>query len=1065
MVSEYTFKNPPASSRIKPFWFWNGTMTRDEISRQIHEMADKGLGGMFICARQGMDVPYLSGEWFELVDFACREAKRCGLEAWLYDEYPYPSGMSGGEVLLEHPEAEHKILNHKKIRTEGKKRVTEELGWSRILYAKAFPVDEKGETVWENPLDLEAFVGILQTEKIYQQTGLTRYNNKRFFSYGPKKILDAVLPEGRWEIQICTEEAMGDFKYYGGFFDPCNRDAVKTFLDTTHERYARTNGEEFGVSVFGMFSDEVGLLSPIPWSAGLPEAFEARKGYSLLEALPGIYEPSWPGAAKLRYDLYETAHELFRESYHHQVASWCEGHHLLYATEVPSMRHSTQRFSHIPGGDTAHEKLGRSLEWIYDEYIPNYRSNAKAVSSLARQLNRKYAMIESFHSVGWTMNMQDAKWMIDRLGSSGINLYNFHAFYYTIQDITKHDAPPSQFLQNPYWKDYRKLADYVGRMGEIISNTEADIQIAVLDPVAALWTLLGNPFQGFVYRGESEEEKEACGRIRDGWVAVCKELLFAQMDYDHLDGELLGEAEICDGRLRIGRAAYSAVVLPECHCMERRTREMLEQFVRAGGHVIAVGELPSVSIDKEETDQETQAAWSAFAAHENVQCLNGNREKLPESCRSYIRESGRIEVLEGNSKAVIGVCRQDEAGAVYLFAANQGAEPVKVRFAGRCFETGSRSACWMDLEKGRCILAGNSVAEGIAVTLEGFESRWLRISDCEAGKESGGAADAEGKSSCLSLVQAAMMDEGGRSRGAKRISMSGAWKCRPQGLNFCRFGETELSLDGKNWNTVETKTFIEQCAQTGVLSGEQITMEGMFGTPRKLRPAYPITCWYKTCFKIREGELPRELFLLMDCETVSGSYTIEVNGKTVEASLWKPVRVNDFNNQAADIHSLVREGENEIQLRVCIQKDEDGLRDPFYLWGTFGVTFEQGCHVLTVQPEQVCPDACWITGFPYYSGTMEFEKEIEFKDGGACILSLDWIHPCHESIEVLVNGRSAGICAYSPWLWECEQGMAEKGMNRVTVRISNTLANMLDGTYFDYENHRLADIRQEAEGR
>ena len=49
MVSEKAFANPPVSSRIKPFWFWNGTMTREEISHQIKEMADKGLGGMFIC--------------------------------------------------------------------------------------------------------------------------------------------------------------------------------------------------------------------------------------------------------------------------------------------------------------------------------------------------------------------------------------------------------------------------------------------------------------------------------------------------------------------------------------------------------------------------------------------------------------------------------------------------------------------------------------------------------------------------------------------------------------------------------------------------------------------------------------------------------------------------------------------------------------------------------------------------------------------------------------------------------------------------------------------------------
>ena len=511
----------------------------------------------------------------------------------------------------------------------------------------------------------------------------------------------------------------------------------------------------------------------------------------------------------------------------------------------------------------------------------------------------------------------------------------------------------------------------------------------------------------------------------------------------------------------MGRAAYSVVVLPECHCMEKKTREMLERFVQAGGHVIAVGELPSVSIDKEETDQETEAAWKALTAHANVVCLNGSREALPDCCRGYIREAGRVEVLEGDRKSVIGVCRQDEAGSVYLFAANQGAEPVKVRFSS---ENGTNSAVWMDLEKGRQIPAENPENKGIAVTLEGFESRWLKLSDFEeeaVGREPEGTLG----NSCLSLVQASMMDEGGRSRCAKHISMAGKWKCFPQSLNVCRFGETEVSVDGTNWEKVEVKTFIEQCAQTKRLGGEQIAMEGEFGTPRKLRPAYPITCFYKVGFKIRKGELPSELFLLMDRETISGSNAIEINGRVVEASLWKPVRVNDFNNQAADIRSLVREGENEIRIRVCIRKDEDGLRDPFYLWGSFGVGFEDGCHVLTAQPEQVCPDAPWIQGFPYYSGTMEFETEIEFDSSEACILALDWAYPCHENIEVLVNGRSTGICAYSPYLWECGQGTAKQGMNCVTVRISNTLANMLDGTYFDYKEHRLADIRQEAEER
>ena len=85
---EKLFRTPPAEYRPKPFWFWNGEMDRELIRRQLEEMADKGLGGAVICARQGLTVPYLSQAWFDLVEAACGEAERLGLEIWLYDEYP-----------------------------------------------------------------------------------------------------------------------------------------------------------------------------------------------------------------------------------------------------------------------------------------------------------------------------------------------------------------------------------------------------------------------------------------------------------------------------------------------------------------------------------------------------------------------------------------------------------------------------------------------------------------------------------------------------------------------------------------------------------------------------------------------------------------------------------------------------------------------------------------------------------------------------------------------------------------------------------------------------------------
>ena len=1035
------FQNPPAEYRIKPFWFWNGEITKEEVSRQIREMSEKGLGGVFICARQGMTLPYLSNAWFDMVDYACEEAKRYGLEAWLYDEYPYPSGMSGGEVLLEHPEAEHMVLRHKTICINGEGTIEEELGWSRILHASAYPILENGETDWNRSLDLRNCVGNLQTEKIFQETGLTKYNNKRFFSYGPKKILKSVLPAGNWQIEIYTEEAMGDFKYYGGFFDPCNPQAVKTFLETTHERYERASGSQFGTGIRGLFSDEVGMLGPIPWSRLLPEEFEKRNHYSILSVLPALHDDGFPGAVRIRYELYETIHEMFVESYHKQVSDWCGSHKLLYATEVPSMRMGTQRYSDIVGGDTAHEKLGKPLEWIYDEYISNYRSNAKAVSSLARQLDKKYAMIESFHSVGWTMTIQDAKWMIDRLGSSGINFYNFHAFYYTIEDITKHDAPPSQFLQNPYWKYYRTLADYTGRMGMLVSNTEADIQIAVLDPVSALWTKLGNPFHGFKYAGESEKEKAECDRIREGWVSLCKSLLFHQLDYDHLDAEILKGASIEGGRIHIGRAAYSVVILPECHCMEKEAREMLAEFVRQGGCVIAAGQLPALSIDKEEEDYDSERLWHQLFESGNTYVLPEaeKEEVLVSLCRSHIKEAVITQVISGTSKDLAGCTRFDREGNIFVFTANQGRHPMKIRL--QISTEASKAENW-NLEKGTVDLT--RITDGsVFLSLEGFESRWVKIT---MGKKTENIAEEI-------------------EREVLVIPMEGEWDIIPEGKNLCRFASVSMSLDQLRWEQTEVKTFIEQCSRTGLLNGNEIAFKGTFGTPKKLRPSYPLTCWYRTAFTIEK--LPDELFLLMDRETAAGEHEIKVNGKVLAKNAFSPVRVNDQNNRAADIGSLISMGENEIEITIRVEKDEDGLRDPFYLWGHFGIAENKEKPVLVSRPGKGEPDRNWCKGFPYYSGTIHYEKNFDLRElDGACSFNhtdlvpvrLGFTTSVYDCVEVSVNGTSLGVKAYTPYVWLCDRKYLKEKENRIRVSVTNTLANMLDGTYFDYENHRLVSI-------
>ena len=199
------FKQPENKYRMKPFWFWNGDITEEEIDRQLSEMKKKGIGGIFVCPRQGQTVPYLSKRWFELVRYACDKAEEYNLELWLYDEYPYPSGMSGGRVLLEHPDAVHTQLKYQSYIAEGNVPQEYLLGWAKILYAGAVELSDDGSTMREQVINLMDDIGVLQEQEILQFTGLTEYGNKRFFTYGPQHKLEVCLPEGNWKIEIYTQ--------------------------------------------------------------------------------------------------------------------------------------------------------------------------------------------------------------------------------------------------------------------------------------------------------------------------------------------------------------------------------------------------------------------------------------------------------------------------------------------------------------------------------------------------------------------------------------------------------------------------------------------------------------------------------------------------------------------------------------------------------------------------------------------------------------------------------------------------------------------------------------------
>lgn len=87
--------------RSLPFWSWNTKLEPEKLREQIRWMKEKGIGGFFMHARGGLETEYLSEEWMQCVDAAIDEAKKCGMDPWIYDENGWPSGFVGGKLLAD----------------------------------------------------------------------------------------------------------------------------------------------------------------------------------------------------------------------------------------------------------------------------------------------------------------------------------------------------------------------------------------------------------------------------------------------------------------------------------------------------------------------------------------------------------------------------------------------------------------------------------------------------------------------------------------------------------------------------------------------------------------------------------------------------------------------------------------------------------------------------------------------------------------------------------------------------------------------------------------------------
>lgn len=603
------FLSPPAEYRPMMFWVWNGEVTRERIDRDIAEMKDKGCGGFFIHPMgesfrlndfiEGQSPPYLSDEYFEVVQYTVERAAEEGLYAWLYDEGGWPSGSAQGHVVDGHPELAGKVLS-------------------------VVPGDEPKP---------EGTVATVALREGLEPLVISPESTRR-----PEPDASAV--------HIVAQR--------GGFaVDLMDPGAVARFIEVTHERYRECVGEHFGKTVPGMFTDESPVggrvgTNRVPWTPRMLQAFQEDHGVNLQPLLPLLFSDEALGfdprehygeeqLAAVRLAYADTWTRLYKEAYWDQINAWCDENGLLHVGHVGGedslQDHRNHGFGEffrtagtldVPGVDAIWRQLWHGK---VNPHYPLFASSAahqKAPSPRGDAWPKTgLALTESFGVYGFGLSFADMKWVTDYQFVRGINIMCPMALSMYTEGGRLYRTMDYMGPGNPLWEHYGGYADYVGRLSVVGRAGQSMASVAVYYPVETLW---------------ADEPGVTAGSFE----ALCGLLEDQQVEFDLMGGDALLAADVGEEVLATPGAEYDLVIVPEMAVARTSVLRKLGAFRHAGGRIVFLGDGPQWAIEGCAARPVSEAAPDLLARAFDVR-LPKDQDRLVDafggsSARTHVQE-------------------------------------------------------------------------------------------------------------------------------------------------------------------------------------------------------------------------------------------------------------------------------------------------------------------------------------------------------------------------------------------------------------------------------------------
>ena len=962
------FRDPPANCRTVPQWSWNGDISRDRISRVLRQFKEQGCGGLYMHIRPGITVDYLSEHWFELWDYAMREASKLGLGWHIYDEFTAAGGNAGGHTVAESPHA-----------------VSQELVVSPVS-------------------NLKHLAGHSDILEIYA------------YSEDDRKITDVELSRvgedssGHFLVLYCMQSGRDRKRNGIAPVDLLHPDATRTFIRTTHEKYAHWSADCFGTTVRFVFNDEPHMSnspSTYAYNPFLAKEFFKDHGYPLEDRLGSLC--FWESDSReVRYDYYSTVNRLYNMNFVKPLHDWCaqnnlefSGHFMEHEWPFPQSQANTMaslRWLQAPGNDL----LGFQFTMESPEANGIYFLNLKELGSVARQFNRRNIMVESCGGAGFEAAFDVFKPTEDYLLTFGVNVMDPHLSHYSLVGSRKYDFAQTLSDHSSWWPYYKKHADHVARVIAASADAEEYNRILVLHPTTTGWMY----YQPKGYPWQDGPNWKLLSEMRETHIALLLALYQAQIDFD-LGDELLMEecGAVTSSKLQVGARAYDVVVIPDfMETCKQSTLELLRAFLEAGGTVLQVGE--------------------------GIRRVEARINTEPENVRNSFPENWRVcestdELIEGITALI----------PPYISSPDGGSLPVELMWRRAVLPDGSILYFFCNPWKRQ--LRCDILLEGKRIVALNTDTGEMEPADQKLALD----LPPRGHALVLSATESVpgVKEMAGSPRAGENINITFAG-AKPVDLNRMIIDFCDIEANGRMLRDVNTV----------VADETNWRWQGWNGTPwlwsggikpfkaNHFRTSVAHDTSFRISYRFLSGDSAIEpLYLAVERPEL---YEIAVNDCRLDSNLFQPWF--DEGMAWAPVGGMIKSGENRIGLYTSPWNVLCEVA-PVYLVGEFSIRSADRGFALESAGEAGLGD--WTRmGMPFYSGEVVYSFQVDGSLPHFLRLELpDW----SGSVAVVRwNGEIVGQIMHPPYILDFPTPNSEQN-NTLQISIMGNMRNMM-GPFF-----------------